>query len=315
MAYRLGLVADIDPESNDLLKDAEYRFMFNYLRMHGEVVVFPWKGLKEDLQIPTYVYGDKEKIEIKKDGNLNEICDVLFIGQLGKFYDATKEFISFLSFLENFKGKTINKLGIIKDNLSKDYLLKLQEKGYPVVPTKEIETKTTLEEIKKLNFNFEEQDLVVKPKIFGEKGNGVKKISSFESEEEFSKYQEEHLPILVQPFIQSILEDGENSLIFVNNKYSHGLTKVTGHLLVNRKPGTPRICKKYSPSEEEINLSKELITLYGNEKGYCRLDFIPHKGKSYISEVEMINPGCSIESLGIMEEFSEKIRNLVEEIS
>lgn len=309
MGYRLGLVAEIDPSCDGFLKDSEYRLMFDHLRESGTVIVFSWRDL-DGLNVPIGVIGDKNKVKLLRNFSLNELCDVIFIGQLGKIHNSPEKFLFFLSCLDKFNGGVINDLNLIRNNLSKDYLLDLQDKGFRVVPTKEVNVPVSVEELKRISFGMGEEDLILKPKVFGEKGNGVRKLSSFRDEEDFLQYSKEHAPLLVQPYISSIVSDGENSLVYVGGKFSHALRKATGELLVNTNLDT-RICEKYTPSEEEMQISERVISLYNNLKGYCRLDFIPWNGKSYLSEVEMVNPGCSIERLGITEEFTEKVKVLI----
>ena len=310
---RLGMVAEVTDDSIQNIKDSEYLFRFNEFRKDWEVVLFDWKDVKEGGNLERYVFGDSKGFSMKYDGKLNDLVNIVHVGQLGKIVDKSKDFLKFIKILRQYPGKIVNNLDIIESNLSKEYLLDLQEKGFSIIPTIELKRGTSLEKLSKEKFrnSFKFNDLVVKPKIFGEKGEGVKRVSDFKSEKEFQDYLKKYSPVLAQPFIKEVFNEGEYSLVFLGDKFSHGAVKKTGEFLVNRHLDT-RDLFAYDPSPGEIKLSRDVIRYFGN-KGHTRVDYLKKGGDVYISEVEMINPACFEEQLNIMPEFSKRLKRFLVE--
>ena len=214
MKNKIGLVAKIDKNSPDNLSDDEWRYKFNYLRdSEDSLIVFNWEDLREDGEIPQYVYGDKRKVELKLNGNINNICDILFIGQMGPLYERKSDFFTFLKRLNNFSGRIINPLESIYYNISKKYLMDLSANGISVVPTRDVNG-NSLNVLKSMKFpNQNSIDLVIKPKILGECGKDVRLISSFKNQEEFEIYLDRVKDAIFQPLISKIYNFGEDSLV------------------------------------------------------------------------------------------------------
>ena len=284
-----------------------------------EIIAFDWRDLTSELKVKRFLRFTKEGIEkIEQETDLNELCKVLLIKQLGKIYQQKKEFLSFIDYLKDFKGQLINELKTIKDNLSKQYILDLQEKGIPVIPTIGLNDSKTLEELRQLNFttkfyNESPKDLVIKPKIFGEQGQGVRKLSSFKTEEEFQEYFESNKPLIVQPLIEEINTKGENGLIFLNDKFIHGVNKFTGEFKINF--GNKVKYTKYIPNEKTLKVCRNIIKEMPYKAHHMRIDFIPHKDSILIGEVEMINPASYLEDIPeVSEGFIKELEILLNEV-
>jgi len=310
---KIGITANIDKIDN-IPEGCHFnpiKFLAEKLSDSFEIIVFDWRDLDKNLQVKRYLKFVPEGMQkVKQEINLNRLCDTLLIRQLGKIYNERSEFLNFLGYLQSFQGLLINNLKTIKENLSKQYILDLQEKGFPVIPTLEINNKT-LEEVKQLKisnkfYNEIPKDLVVKPKIFGEHGQSVKNLSSFQNEKEFEEYLELNKPIIVQPLIEEIKTSGENGLIFFNSKLIHGINKFSGDFKINF--GNNVKYTKYEPNNEIIKICQNIIRSMPNKADYSRIDFIPYKSSILIGEVEMINPAFYIEDV------PEVAENLIKEL-
>lgn len=314
---KLGIIARID--SLDKVPTGDkmnyVKFLIDYFRERRNLVAIDWRDINENLDVARHLSCNKEGIFLKEETiNLNEICDLLFIKNLGKICKEQQGFLNFLGFLDKFDGRVTNPVGTIKNNLSKQYLLDLQAKGFPTVPTVEIDKNTTLQDLKKLDFSFNRfhkgkpSGFVVKPKVFGEQGIGVKKSDSFENEEEFKKYLDENGPVLVQPLISEIRGRGENSLIFFGKEFIHGVNKFTGKFKINCCEGI--LCSIHEPSGEELKLCEGIVDYWPDKTDYIRIDLIPYAGGSLISEVELVNPAFYIENiLSLKDNFAEELEN------
>jgi hypothetical protein len=317
---RLGIVVRAD-QIGKIIPGDEINYM-DYImedfRKKFQIVMFDWRDISEDLIVSRSFIGTAGGVkEDTSPRELNGLCDFIFIKQLGKVYAQREEFLSFLESLKKFEGIILNPLDTIKNNFSKKYLLDLQEKGLPVVPTMVLREDVTLETAKKVEFSFphcsgKPEDYVVKPMKFGEMGAAVKRISEFESEEEFQEYLEANSPVLFQPFISDILANGENSLIFLGKEFTHAIRKFSGKFKVNCGLLKTNY-KSYEPSDCELEICNNIYDSWEDELGYWRVDFIYVDGKPLISEVEAANPALYPENYPkIAEEFTRKLEKYLE---
>lgn len=304
--YNIGLVANIDTKFKDNIIDNEWRFRFNHLKKNNDVYLFSWRDLKDNMNVPKYMFGCPEGKELRYDGNLNNL-DFIHVGQLGKINDKPEQFSKFLDYLEAFSGKVINPVETMRANLSKQYLIDLYNSGAPVIPTVELPCGSTLNEAKSIEFpkfNKNLEGIILKPKIFGESGNGVVDLESFGSEEEFQQYIKNNGAIIAQPLISDIYTMGENSLVFLKNKFIHGLNKHTGEMKINYCDTS-----KYSrhfPNEKEFAAAYKVTSGWPTPFDYVRVDMINSKNP-IIGEVELVNPACYEIDLNRMPEFAKEL--------
>jgi len=312
---KLGVVVRLDHLGKVIPGDSiNYMdYVMEYFRKKSQVVMFDWRDVSKDLIVSKYAVGDKGGVRIRDSPKkLNELCDFIFIKQLGKVYEAREEFLSFLDSLKNFDGTILNPLDTIRNNFSKKYLIDLQEKGLPTVPTIALKENISLEEVKETEFSFahysgKPNDYVVKPMDFGEMGVAVKKVSEFENEEEFQEYLKKNSPVLLQPFISDILENGENSLIFLSKEFAHAIRKVSEGFKINCGLLNTNY-ELYKPNDSELKICERIHESWKDELGYWRVDFIYVDGKPLISEVEAANPALYPENCpSISKEFTSKL--------
>lgn len=301
---KLGIIARIDHFNKIPAGDnMNYiKFLTDYFRKKRELVLIDWRDVNKNLEVKRYLLCNKDGIYLQtKKANLNALCNLLLVKQLGKIHKEKKDFLKFLDRLEKFKGKIINPIRSIKNNLSKQYLLYLQKKGFPVIPTIEIHKKYTLQEVKNLDFSFNKhykhnvKDLIIKPKIFGEQGFEVRKLSSFENQKEFKKYLKINSPVIIQPLIEEIYKKGENSFVFLKKELIHAVNKLTGDFKINCREGMQ--CSIHHPNKKEIELCKRILEIWPDPFDYIRIDIIPHSKGPLVSEVEVVNPAFYIENV------------------
>ena len=316
--FRLGLVAEMEngkTGNSRVIKSEDWKYLSNFFRFKGEVVLFDWKNMGSDFRVSEYMEGTEGFFGVsRKTSDIRNLCDVVYIGQLGKIHERKEEFLKFLDIMEEFPGQVVNPIKTIRSNLSKDYLLKLQSRGVRVVPTLEVEEGCSLAELRRLNFsNYERpiDDLVLKPKVFGEQGGGVLRVSEIRRDEDLQSYLKTHGKMIVQPLISDIYTRGENSFIFTGRNFSHGLNKTTGKFKIN-------LCDsvKYSridPTKSEVELCQSVFDLWPTDFGYCRVDIIP-SDKPLVAEVEMVNPAGYLAEVNAFEKYSLRLEDRLKDI-
>jgi len=316
--FKLALVAEIGNKENPI-KSHDWSFFMNFFKEKGEVILFDWKSLKKDFMVSRYIKENDNTLEIiEKETDIRDLCDIIYIGQLGQIHQNKEPFMKFLDILESFPGEVINPIKTIKKNLSKQYLIDLQKKGIKVIPTINIDSNMSISELENLefpNYGKAKDGIVLKPKVFGEQGDGVVKLEDFSSEEELQEYFLKSSGIIAQPLIKDIYIKGENSFIFLGRKYSHGVNKITGEFKINFKSDSTNKTKYIptTPTEKELKLCNDAFNVLGIKYGYLRIDIIPGENP-LIGEIEMINPAGYLKEVGAFHTYSENLNKRLNEI-
>lgn len=319
--FRLGLVAELNSgdDGSRAIMSEDWSYFFDFFRARGDVALFDWKNVGEDFSVDEYALGSSDFSSVMGErADIRDLCDVVYIGQLGKIYERKNDFLKFLDTMGGFPGQVINPVDTIRSNLSKGYLLELQDKGVSVIPTVDVSRGYSFSGLEKLKFpNYRKSidDLVLKPKIFGEQGNGVVKLSEIGDEDGLRKYLSEHGEVIAQPLLNDIYAKGEDSFIFTGREFSHGLNKVTGGFKIN-SCGSNNSSPKYSPKSptpEQMDLCQSALDAWPTPFGYARIDIVS-SDIPLIGEVEMVNPAGYSSDIGALGTYSNNLNRVFNEV-
>ncbi len=168
----------------------------------------------------------------------------------------------------NFNGKF--------DAANKEYLVKLYQKGYPVIPSFLNPNNISILE------NVEE--FLLKP-LQGYDGFGQFKISKEQLKEKYKKNY------LIQPVLKF---NSELQFYFLNNEFQYALEYIGSKVPVKPSP------KIYNASDEEIKLAFKFAILNEEFTGVQRIDFIKlENGKILLLEIEDAAPYLELDCLDI----------------
>ena len=208
-------------------------------------------------------------------------------------WDYFERFHEFFKWIEEIKKKTnfINSQEIINWNIDKHYLKDLEENGINIAPTLFIEKnrKITLKEL------FEKtkyEEAVIKPAISGA-ARHTYKISPTNYIEYESIFQEliSQECMLFQEFLNNIESEGEISLIFIGEKYTHAVKKIAkkGDFRVQDDHGG-RV-EPYKPNLKEVLFAKKCMQAMPFTPIYARIDIVyDNLNNPSLSELELIEP-------------------------
>ena len=164
----------------------------------------------------------------------------------------------FLNWLEDIQDKTlvVNSVDIIKWNLDKKYLLDLQERGIEIVPTHIAQKEELLSDLV-AKYNWSE--VVIKPAISAG-GKDTYRIEEINANDALFQKLCIKQTMIVQPFIKSIVEAGEITLVILDGKYSHAIKKIAkkGEFRVQDDFGGT--VHDYTPSNDEIQLAEHVFS-------------------------------------------------------
>jgi hypothetical protein len=134
----------------------------------------------------------------------------------------------FLAVLEEIEGQGIplfNALGLVRWNVQKSYLNDLARSGVPVVPTVFLD-RLAPDDVRGLSDRLDSDEVVLKPLVSGN-AEGAFRLAADPSRarvEEVAAYYAER-PLLAQPFVRAIVDEGEFSLFYFDGAYSHAILK------------------------------------------------------------------------------------------
>jgi glutathione synthase/RimK-type ligase-like ATP-grasp enzyme len=186
--------------------------------------------------------------------------------------------------LEREGRKVLNPVPLLRWNSDKRYLAELGRKGIAVIPTRIAEH---LDEAALADARAEYgKELVIKPPVSAS-ADGTHRLSAEDPLPEESRGR----VMMIQPFLRSVAEEGEYSIMLFGGEYSHAIVKrpkagdyrVQPHL-----GGTEVACE---PPPGAVELAKAALAAAPAEAAYARVDMIRDgSGALAIIELELIEP-------------------------
>jgi hypothetical protein len=180
-----------------------------------------------------------------------------------------------------------NPIDIIKWNSKKSYLKELEKRGAPVIRTINVDSASPIN-ISKAFETLSTDRLVIKPLI----GAGAWRQVLYNKGDTFpSRELLPPGPTMIQPFLSSVKEEGEYSLLFFGNDYSHAVIKKpkSGDYRIQSLYGGTE--QTYSPTKNEIEAAQKIINILPFEPLYARVDLLRgNDGHLKLIELEMIEP-------------------------
>jgi glutathione synthase/RimK-type ligase-like ATP-grasp enzyme len=208
-------------------------------------------------------------------------------------WDYTNRYDDFLSFVNSISTKTalINPLETILWNLDKHYLRDLNDRGINIPQTIYIEkgSTTTLRDLHQKN---KLSETILKPAMSaGARHTYRLNNETLDTHEEIFQQLIKSEAMMLQPFLRSILEHGEITLVVLGGKYTHAVLK-------KAKQGDFRVqddfggtVQTYLPTKEEIAFAEHVVSVCSPVPSYARVDMIvDNNGKLAVSELELIEP-------------------------
>lgn len=183
-----------------------------------------------------------------------------------------------------------NPLPLVLENVHKRYLVELPQRGVATVPTRLVERGQSLS-LAEAADDFAADQLVVKPAI----GAGSLDTERFLRGDDvrFAAHVDRLASrgeVLVQPFIESVQDYGERSLVWIDGELSHAIRKTP------RFSGdAERIDGPLPIASDEATLARAalapLLDRYGEALLYARIDMARNAlGDPMIMELELIEP-------------------------
>ena len=204
------------------------------------------------------------------------------IGTTWDYWDRPTDFIRTLERIEA-QSRLFNSADMVKWNSDKRYLKTLAQKGARLIPT------LWIDQVDATRFAaafdaLGSQDLVFKRQV-GAGADGQFRLSPSDPLPEMPH------PMMVQPFLSAIQDEGEYSFIFIDGKFSHALLK-------QARTGDYRIQSTYggyetaiTPSAADLADATAMLATLDEVPLYARVDMLRSRTDGLLlMELELIEP-------------------------
>ena len=225
--------------------------------------------------------------------------DIALIRSTWDYLDEQEHFLEVLSRIEASSCRLFNPLSAVRWNIDKNYLFDLEKWGIPVIPTI-LASEANAGTVQRLFGDRLGQTVILKPTIgLGASHSQRVPLDELEAalmELRASQPQREYL---VQPFVETILSEGEWSFIYFNHQLSHVLLKkpaANDYRVQGIYGGT---VQPAAPAPDDLLRAESVMAALPFDLLYARLDFLRVNGTLSVIEIELIEP---IFSFGLVPE-------------
>lgn len=216
--------------------------------------------------------------------------DAVVIRSCWDYHLRAAEFEAWMDELAGRGVAVINPPALVRWNLHKQYLLDLAGRGVPIVPTVRLtqgDTRTLEDVLRAEGWD----EAVVKPAV------SLNAWETWRCSPDTARDDEARLAallargdVLVQPFIRAVSTDGEWSLVFFADRFSHAVRK-------RPKAGDFRVQVEHGGSVEAVEPAADLIEAASRVVAalplrpvYSRIDGVVVDGELLLMEAECIDP-------------------------
>ncbi|WP_309662437.1 hypothetical protein [Sphingomonas sp.] len=206
------------------------------------------------------------------------------------YHKRYAEWRAFLDRLERERLPVANPVPLLNWNSDKVYLAELGEKGIPTVPTLAVDS---LDEqaLEAARARFGCNELVVKPPVSAS-AYGTFRLQAGDELPELVR----GWPMMVQPWVAGILDQGEYSLILFDGVLSHALSKVPKSGEFRVQPEYGGIIQRCDPPPGSEALARAALAAAPAASTYARVDIVVGAdGELLIMELELIEPALFLD--------------------
>lgn len=212
--------------------------------------------------------------------------DAVIIGTAWDYWDRQA---AFLAKLDEIAGKTqlFNPPELVRWNIHKSYLRDLEARGARLIPTLWLD-EADADAVHRAFDTLGTDDLVLKRQV-GAGADGQHRLKRGAPIPSLPH------PMMAQPFLAAILEEGEFSFIFIDGEFSHALVKRAAkgdYRIQSTYGGTDHII---TPTSQDFAAAKSMLDALEAPDGlpplYARVDMLrASDGGLLLMEVEAIEP-------------------------
>ncbi len=225
---------------------------------------------------------------------LAEDLDGLVLRSTWDYHVKLPEFLAWVDSVEARGIPLWNGPSTIRWNVDKAYLLEVERRGVPIVPTRHAPRGSGA----RLSTLLEEAgwtEAVVKPSVSGGAFETWRARGLEPDDARFAR-QLVAMDCLIQPFLPELVSAGEWSLMYFHGRHSHAVLKrpAAGDFRVQEDFGG--VASPVEPPPWVIASAQRALEAAGHETLYARVDGVVRKGRFELMELELVEPSLFLES-------------------
>lgn len=217
--------------------------------------------------------------------------DAVYLAATWDYPDEPGRFLEVLEAVDRSRAVLVNPLELVRWNLAKTYLRDLESRGAAIVPSAWFE-RFDAAAVDACFDAWSADRLIIKP-VVSTNAAHTWVLRRPVGEELLSTVADtfRHRAHVVQPFIDSILTEGEYSLFYIGGEFTHGIRKVPA-------PGDFRVQEEHGASIAPVTPEASLLATADRVMAtvrpapvYARCDFVRDAAGAFrVMELELIEP-------------------------
>lgn len=219
--------------------------------------------------------------------------EVVIIRTPWDYQEDPEQFMQVLADIEDSDAILQNPLDMVQWNINKIYLRDLEKQGIRIVPTVwgAQPEELTKEQLFSTFDQFDAKEIVIKPTISAG-AEDTFWLTRGSAEEKFRELQQifSDKAFMIQPFMQHIVEEGEFSLIYFGEQYSHTLLKTPKQEDFRVQEEHGGRLTTVEPEPELRAVSDRLVQTVQPTPLYSRVDMVRDEDTFFLMELELIEP-------------------------
>ncbi len=218
--------------------------------------------------------------------------DAVVIRSTWDYTSDVDEFVAWAGRVEANGARLFNSAEVVRWNTHKGYLIELEERGAPIVPTAWLGRGDEVS-LADLAAARGWDGVVAKPAI----GAGAERLLVVPPGSNIEVHQREFDALtaagdaMVQPYIGSVHDAGELSVVVIDGEVSHAVRKLprSGEVRTQIEFGADYVAE--DPDPDAANLAAWLVEATGHDLLYARVDLLAaDDGQWLLGELEAIEP-------------------------
>lgn len=218
--------------------------------------------------------------------------DAVVIRSTWDYQAAAGEFLDALEDIEAAPTVLLNDLSVVRWNLDKSYLCDLESRGIGIVPS-HFAVALDAARLERAFDDFGVDEIVAKPTVSANADATFRLRRGDEAALARAEVALGKRSSLVQPFLHSVVKEGEFSLFYFGGEFSHAILKTPadGDFRVQEEHGGRlRAIDAELALRARADAALSTLSAIGHETLYARVDLVRHAGDFVVMELELIEP-------------------------
>lgn len=217
--------------------------------------------------------------------------DLVVIRTPWDYQQAPEEFMRVLEDIDR-ATRLENPIEVVRWNLRKTYLRDLEQRGIQIVETYWGAEPMTLDLLKECQDRFGSEEVIVKP-VVSANADFTYRLRPEQFDSALSELQQVFAAreYMIQPFLRTVVEEGEYSVFYFGGEYSHTILKTPKNRDFRVQEEHGGLIKGVAAEATLLDAANLILQALKQQLLYCRADLVrDERGGFSLMELELIEP-------------------------